>query len=119
MKHKTIKLPTWEFNVLVFRGGTEKQVLEHLKRLGVNQKTLNDVRKDDIDNFSRAACWFDTEIATGIMWFTAKTDVATVVHELRHVIDFIFTYIGALEEMEATAYATEWLFNELTIYLEL
>lgn len=110
MKSNKFTIPIWEVDVLLLVGGEELDILKIVKKHKVSKKTLYEIEKDKITKKTHGACWFDEGQILGIVWFpTNNPKKLTLTHEVRHLIDYMFMWIGALEEMEATAYTTEWL----------
>jgi len=49
-----------------------------------------------------------------VLWFPdRKTSNDTINHEIRHLIDFIFEYVGEHKTRELQAYYTDWLRREV------
>lgn len=110
MKYKTVTIPLWDRYITIVFGGDEKSVLSLANKFKFSEKAIDDIKKDDIDNGTRAAAWWCNKLGEGMMWFKSrKIPCGLMGHEATHLVDYLLMYVGAETEMEARAHTVEWL----------
>lgn len=77
-------------------------------------KALYTQLKNELPDKRDVASVYSDNQGRYVMWFKdRKVSNDTINHEVRHLIDFIFEYVGEHKTRELQAYYTEWLRKEI------
>ena len=84
-----------------------------LLKYKMGRELYNYIKNNPPQKGDCAICYEDNQ-GRYVMWFKdRKVSNDTINHEVRHLIDFIFKYVGEHKTIELQAYYTEWLRKEI------
>jgi hypothetical protein len=112
---KLIEVPLWERPVMILVGGDKNDIQKVALDMKCDRAVMDEIERDNAGTRgTAAAAYFCTVSGNGILWFPSRRIPASLLaHELTHLVDGIFEYIGAVREYEARAYTMEWLMTNV------
>lgn len=108
---KKVNLELIDLEIVFYYGEKEyKTFLNRCREIGADLEELNKYIKD-FENSPEGLH------VANYLWVKDKTDLPIIVHELTHVIDVLFSDLGAEDELEFRAYTTEFVFRKILEYV--
>ena len=104
----SIIIPIWERELIIMFGGKFSDLEKEAAKVSKIKSAITH------ESSARGGSYFCHKTGTGILWFPVKKiDTDTLTHEITHIIDELFKYIGAENESEARAYTAGWIASKL------
>lgn len=111
MKYKKITIPIFKFNVIFVMIDNSTTQLEIIKKFEYKADAI-----PELDEESSSINYVDAHRATYV-FFNKKTPIHVLVHEIVHVVDYMFAhFLFSLEDTELRAYLVEYIYEK---YIEL
>lgn len=104
---------TYPFDTIIAIGGTIEDIENFFK---IKKFKFKDELREKLNKSlsSYATTFFDEKDHTTLVWFKKDSfkNIGVVAHEIFHLVNYVFTFIGVSEE-ETFAYQMQYLINNI------